>query len=97
MRRLSCFAAVGVHHVACFMEEAIAAKIQAALTPTSLSVTCTDPSTGKFAVVVISEAFRGKSLLARHRAVNSAVGMNDPEVQHHIHALEIDARAPDEA
>jgi BolA family transcriptional regulator, general stress-responsive regulator len=44
-------------------------------------------------LVIVAEAFRGKPTLARHRMVYQALGelMNDP-----IHALAINARAPDE-
>ena len=43
---------------------------------------------------IVSEAFRGKPTVARHRMVYDALGalINDP-----IHALAISARAPDEA
>jgi len=45
-------------------------------------------------LTIVSEAFRGKPTLARHRMVYQALGelMEDP-----IHALAITARAPDEA
>jgi len=44
-------------------------------------------------LTIVTEAFRGKPTLARHRMVYQALGklMNDP-----IHALVITARAPDE-
>lgn len=47
---------------------------------------------GHFAVVVIAESFRGQPPLARHRAVYAAVGAL---MQTDIHALSIDARAPE--
>lgn len=78
------------------MEQEIGTKIQAALAPVEVSVTCNDPQSGKYSVRVVSDAFKGKSLLQRHRAVNSAVGMSDPTVQAAIHALEIDAKTPEE-
>ena len=45
-------------------------------------------------LTIVSEAFRGKPTLARHRMVYQALGelMDDP-----IHALAITARAPGEA
>lgn len=49
---------------------------------------------GHFRVRVVSAAFRGQAPLARHRAVYAALGQL---MQTDIHALAIDARAPDEA
>ena len=42
---------------------------------------------------IVAEAFRGKPTVARHRLIYQALGelMNEP-----IHALAINARAPDE-
>jgi BolA protein len=48
---------------------------------------------GHFSVVVVSEAFRGKLPLARHRLVYAAVGSM---METDIHALAIKALAPDE-
>ncbi|WP_421725419.1 BolA family protein [Bauldia sp.] len=45
-----------------------------------------------FRVVVVSEAFRGKSRLAAHRMVHAALR---DEFARGLHALVIDARAPD--
>lgn len=48
---------------------------------------------GHFSVSVVSAAFRGLAPLARHRAIYAALaGM----MQTDIHALAIDARAPEE-
>ncbi len=46
---------------------------------------------GHFRVQLVSAAFTGQSLLARHRAVYAAV---DALMQTDIHALSIDARPP---
>jgi BolA protein len=46
---------------------------------------------GHFRVVVVSTAFAGQPLLARHRAVYAAMG---ELMQTDIHALAIEARAP---
>jgi BolA protein len=46
-----------------------------------------------FSVQVVSERFNGLSRLARHRLVYDALR---PQIQHGIHALAIDARAPAE-
>jgi BolA protein len=48
---------------------------------------------GHFSVVVVSEAFRGKLPLARHRLVYAAVGSM---LETDIHALAIKALAPGE-
>ena len=46
-----------------------------------------------FHVRVVSESFRGLTRVARHRLVYDCLGPLDPQG---IHALAIDARAPDE-
>jgi BolA protein len=48
---------------------------------------------GHFRVRIVSAAFRGQAALARHRAVYAALG---DLMQTDIHALAIDARAPEE-
>lgn len=48
---------------------------------------------GHFRVHIVSEAFAGKNALQRHRAVYAALG---ELMQTDIHALAIDARAPEE-
>ena len=82
---------------------AIRAALEAALAPVSLEVE--DEShkhaghagardgRGHFRVDVVSLAFAGKSPIARHRAVYSAVG---ELMTTDIHALAIRARTPDE-
>lgn len=45
-----------------------------------------------FKVVLVAEAFEGKPLLARHRAVNALIDMNE----HGIHALALHTYAPSE-
>jgi BolA protein len=45
-----------------------------------------------FKVVVVSEAFEGKPLIARHRAVNAVIDMD----KHKIHALAMHTYAPSE-
>jgi BolA family transcriptional regulator, general stress-responsive regulator len=48
---------------------------------------------GHFRVRIVAEAFRGKSAIQRHRLVFAAVaGL----MQRDIHALNIDAKAPEE-
>lgn len=48
---------------------------------------------GHFRVRVVAVAFSGESLLARHRRVYAALG---DLMQTDIHALALDARAPEE-
>lgn len=48
---------------------------------------------GHFSVRIVSRAFEGMTLLARHRAVYAALGTL---MQTDIHALSIDARVPEE-
>ena len=84
--------------------EAIKSMLGTALEPQSLEVT--DDShmhaghpgardgRGHFSVTIVSSAFDGKRLLARHRLVYDALG---PLMQTDIHALAIEALTPDEA
>lgn len=46
-----------------------------------------------FRVKVVSEAFRGRSRVDRHRMVNQVL---DAELKGRVHALAIEARAPGE-
>ena len=48
---------------------------------------------GHFRVRIVAAAFSGQSLLARHRRVYAALGQM---MQTDIHALAMDARAPEE-
>lgn len=48
---------------------------------------------GHFSVRITAEAFSGQSLIKRHRAVYAALG---ELMETDIHALAIDARAPEE-
>ncbi len=82
---------------------AIRALLEASLAPIALSVE--DEShkhaghagardgRGHFRVAIVSAAFRGEMPIARHRAVYAALG---DLMQTDIHALAIDARAPEE-
>lgn len=66
-------------------------KLTEALAPTSIVVEVVDASSAKYSVTVVAEAFRGKTLVARHRAVNDAL---KEELQSTIHALTISAQVP---
>ncbi|MDB5642965.1 MAG: BolA family protein [Hyphomicrobiales bacterium] len=90
------------------VKAAIAAKIEAALKPTSLEVI--DESAQHaghmhhpggveprgethFRIKVVSGAFAGKSRLERHRIINALV---EAELKDGVHALAIEARGPGE-
>jgi len=45
-----------------------------------------------FKVVLVSESFEGKSLIARHRAINAVVSMEE----YNIHALALHTFSPNE-
>ena len=84
--------------------EQIRTALQTTLSPTHLMVT--DDShkhaghegardgRGHFHVEIVSAAFTGKSSLARHRAIYAALGSL---METDIHALSIQASAPDES
>ncbi len=77
-------------------------RVAQALEPTSLDVLDeghlhvghAGEGQGHFRVRVTSAAFAGKSLMQRHRMVYEAVG---DMMSGEVHALAIEARAPDEA
>ena len=83
---------------------AIRAMLEAALAPVSLDVQ--DDShkhaghagardgRGHYSVAIVSRAFSGLPLLARHRKVYAALGSL---MQSDIHALSIQARTPEES
>ena len=86
------------------VKDQIAEKLSAALAPQSLDVE--DESKNHeghaghrpggqthFRVHIVSEAFRGKSRLERHRMVNETLS---GELKTGVHALAIDASAPGE-
>lgn len=73
--------------------EIITSKLSDALSPvTSIEVTIIDASTGKFGVAVVSPAFKGMSLIQRHRKVNDA--LKEELLAGTVHALTISASAP---
>ena len=86
------------------MEQAIRQKLMVALRPTRLDVINeselhaghrSSPGTGEshFRVLIVSDAFTGKSRVERHRMVNAALS---EEVGKRVHALALEARAPGE-
>jgi len=79
-------------------------KLMVALQPTRLDVVneshlhaghASSPGTGEshFRILIVSEAFAGKSRIERHRLVNGAVR---EELADGVHALAIKALAPGE-
>ena len=87
------------------MQETIARKLTEAFAPASLKVL--DEShqheghaghrpggETHFRIYIVSDAFRGKSRLARHRMINETLA---GELGAGVHALAIHAAAPDEA
>jgi BolA protein len=86
------------------LETRMREKLIAALRPSRLVLVneshlheghASSPATGEshFRVLIVSEAFAGKSRLERHRLVNDAVSV---ELGDGVHALAIKACAPDE-
>ena len=85
------------------MENSIREKLAKAFAPAELQVVndshhhaghLSSPGTGEshFSVMVVSDAFAGKSRLERHRMVNAALA----EELKTVHALAITALAPQE-
>ncbi|HET9834822.1 MAG TPA: BolA family protein [Rhodanobacteraceae bacterium] len=82
--------------------EDIRAKLTAALNPQSLEVIDeghlhighAGEGSGHFRVRIVSAAFAGRNPIQRHRLVYAAV---DDLIGHGIHALAIEAHAPDES
>jgi BolA protein len=83
--------------------EEIQRRIEAELSPESLQVEDeghlhlghegAKGGLGHFRVLVVSDAFQGKSLIKRHRLIYQAMGKL---MQSDIHALTIEAFTPDE-
>ena len=85
------------------VETSIREKLRGAFAPAELKVVndshhhaghASSPGTGEshFSVLVVSDAFAGKSRLERHRMVNAALA----EELKTVHALAISALTPDE-
>lgn len=82
------------------VESAIVSKLSAALTPSYLHVAndshkhnVPKGSESHFSVTIVSDAFNGKSLIDRHRLVNTALA---DEMKTKIHALSIKAKTPEQ-
>ncbi len=75
--------------------EALTAFIRQAMPDATVSVTDRTGTMDHLQVVVVSEAFTGKTLLDRHRMVYQALA--EPMKDGRIHALEITAKTKDES
>lgn len=82
------------------MQQQIEQKIQQALQPDFLEVineshmhNVAPNSESHFKVTVVSEQFKGKMLIARHRQIN---GILSEELNGQIHALALHTMTPDE-
>jgi stress-induced morphogen len=74
--------------------EAIVAKIRAALPDARVELTDLTGTEDHWQATVVSSAFAGKSPIDRHRMVMAALAA---EMKGPIHALTLQAKAPDEA
>jgi len=74
--------------------EAIADKIRGALPDAKVELTDLTGTEDHWQATVISAAFAGKSLIARHRLVMAALA---EEMKGPIHALTLTVKSPDEA
>ncbi len=82
------------------VEDDIIEKLQQTLNPSHLEVTneshmhnVPPGSESHFKVVIVSDAFNGKMLVARHRLVNKAL---EEELAGPIHALALHTMTPEE-
>jgi stress-induced morphogen len=75
-------------------EAAIIAKIRAALPDAEVTLEDLTGTADHWRAVVISQAFAGKSAIARHRMVMAALA---EELKGAIHALTLDVRTPEES
>ncbi|MGD8112324.1 transcriptional regulator BolA [Vibrio sp. TRT 21S02] len=82
------------------IQEVIESKINTALKPSHLEVlnesymhNVPSGSESHFKVIIVSDEFEEKRLIARHRMVNQILA---DELAHHIHALAIHTYTPDE-
>jgi len=83
--------------------DAIRARLAAGFNPQSLEIIddshkhaghASAGGGGHFTVNIVAEAFRGQSLVQRHRMVYAA--LEELMKQNEVHALSIHARTPDE-
>ena len=75
-------------------KEDLTSYIQRSLGEATVSVTDRTGTSDHFTVRVVSHSFKGKNLLDRHRMIYQA--LDEPMKDGRIHALEIEAKTPDE-
>ena len=75
-------------------KEDLTAYVQLALSDATVSVTDRTGTMDHFNIQVISDMFKGKNLLDRHRMIYQALDV--PMKDGRIHALEIQAKTTDE-
>lgn len=82
------------------MHQIIEAKVRAAFDPTRLEIidesymhNVPEGAASHFRVLVVSDAFEGKSAVQRHQAMYAVLA---EEVKHHIHALGLQTMTPAE-
>lgn len=74
--------------------EALTKYIQQLMPDATVSVTDRTGTMDHFSIRVVSDLFKGKNLLDRHRLIYDALG--EPMKDGRIHALEIKAETADE-
>ena len=81
--------------------EEVRRRLTEALAPDSLDIVdqtaahaghASSGGAGHYVVDIVSTAFEGKSLVARHRMIYAALG---ELMEHEIHAVSINAKTPD--
>jgi len=73
--------------------EALTSYIREAMPDATVTVTDRTGTMDHFSIRVVSEMFKGKTLLDRHRVIYEALG--EPMKDGRIHALEIKAETTD--
>lgn len=73
--------------------EDIVAKIRAAIPDARVELQDLTGTADHWKATIVSTAFAGKSLLQRHRMINTALA---EELKGPIHALTLDVKTPDE-
>ena len=75
-------------------KEDLTLYVQRSLTDATVSVTDRTGTMDHFNIQVVSDKFKGKNLLDRHRMIYQA--LDEPMKDGRIHALEIKAKTTDE-
>ena len=75
-------------------KEDLTVYVQRSLTDATVSVTDRTGTMDHFNLQVVSDMFKGKNLLDRHRMIYQA--LDEPMKDGRIHALEIQAKTTDE-